>query len=75
MDEKIMNFLYQNPIYLNYIRYHPEWYKILYYTPEKMNEFIKEAKKELKLTTFDKIENFKKQLGFLESLIDYLTKK
>lgn len=75
MNKEIIDFLYQNPLFLNYLRYHPEWYKIIYYQPKRFKEFLEEAKKELKMTTFDKIENWKKQLGFFESLIDYLTKK
>ena len=45
-----MNFFYDNPIYLEYLRYHPKWYKILHYDSNMLDAFIEEAKQELHLT-------------------------
>lgn len=71
---EIMKQIYENPLILEYLRYHPEWYKILYYDKGKITDFLAEAKKALKIRTYDKIENIKNQLGFLTSLIEYIGK-
>lgn len=66
--------LYNNQAYLNYLRYHPKWYKILYYE-HNYNEFINVAKRELHLRVTDKLESFKRNLTLLKSLNSYLDKK
>lgn len=72
MDQLILKVIYQNPDYLNYLRYHPKWYLILERNPSLYKEFEKELKKELKITTYDKIENLKKQINFVNGIIKYL---
>ncbi len=69
-----MMYLYQNPEYLNYLRYHPKWYKVLYYEGN-YDEFLRYVKKELQLRLTDKMENFKRNLLMLQSLGSYLGKK
>ncbi len=72
MDQNILRVLYQNPTYLNYLRYHPKWYMILEKNPNYYKEFENELKKDLKITTYDKIENLKKQINFVNGIIKYL---
>ena len=74
MDRNIMNKIYSDQRILNYLRYNPKWYKILYYAPERLNEFLDEAKESLKIRLYDKLEEFKGQLSFLSSLIEYINK-
>lgn len=69
-----MNKIYSDQRILNYLRYNPKWYKILYYAPERLNEFLDEAKESLKIRLYDKLEEFKGQLSFLSSLIEYINK-
>ena len=68
-------FLYDNPIYLEYLRYNPRWYKILHYQPEMFDSFLQEAKEKLHLTKKDTIIEFNKKLSFVSSLMQYLAKK
>ena len=72
--EQLM-FCYQNPLYLNYLRYNPRWYKILYYNPDAFLDFIKEANTHMHLTTKDRFIGFNKKLSFVSSLLGYLAKK
>jgi hypothetical protein len=74
MDKEILYKLYSNPQILNYLRFNPEWYKILYHEPDKYKDFEKEAKSNLKITTYDKIEDIKGQIGFIQSIIEYARK-
>lgn len=68
-------YLYDNPIYLEYLRYNPRWYKILHYDPDKFSSFIEEANQKLHLTKKDTIIEFNKKLSFVSSLMQYLAKK
>ena len=70
-----MKYFYDNPIYLEYLIYHPRWYKILHYDPSMFNAFIEEANKELHLTKRDSLLEFNKKLSFVSSLMQYLAKK
>lgn len=72
MNQQILSRLYENDLYLTYLRYHPKWYVILNEHPEAYPEFEKELKVNLKLTTTDKINNFKKQVDFISGMIKYL---
>ncbi len=63
-----MDYMYKNPIYLNYLRYHPKWYKILYYDPTRLSEFIKEAQKSMNMTTSDRLKKLNSQLSFISGL-------
>ena len=72
MDINILNKIYQNELYLDYLRYHPKWYVILNDNSNLYSEFEKIVKKEYKITTYDKIENFKKKIDFINGMIKYL---
>lgn len=72
MTQEILSKLYQNDLYLTYLRYHPKWYVILNEHPEAYKDFEKEVKVNLKLTTTDKIDNFRKQVDFINGIIKYL---
>ena len=70
-----MNYFYDNPVYLEYLRYNPKWYKILYYDPDMLKDFILEANTNLHLTKRDSLLEFNKKLSFVSSLMQYLAKK
>lgn len=70
-----MKYFYDNPIHLEYLRYHPRWYKILHYEPTMLPLFIEEANRELHLTKRDSLLEFNKKLSFVSSLMQYLAKK
>ncbi len=72
MIKEVTDRLYLNEVYLNYLRYNPKWYKVLDRNPEMFKEFEKEVKVALKITLNDKINNFKKQIDFVNGLIKYL---
>ena len=70
-----MKYFYDNPIYLEYLRYHPRWYKILHYDPNMLEAFLEEANTNLHLTKRDSLLEFNKKLSFVSSLMQYLAKK
>ena len=70
-----MKFFYENPVYLEYLRYNPRWYKILYYDSTMLNDFMQEANSNLHLTKRDSLLEFNKKLSFVSSLMQYLAKK
>ena len=70
-----MNYFYNNPEYLEYLRYNPKWYKILYYEPTMLKDFIEEANISLHLTKRDTLLDFNKKLSFVSTLMQYLAKK
>ncbi len=70
-----MKYFYDNPLHLEYLRYHPRWYKILYHEPSMLSSFIEEANRELHLTKRDSLLEFNKKLSFVSSLMQYLAKK
>lgn len=72
MDNTITSKLYQNELYLNYLRYHPKWYIILERNPNMYNEFEKQLKKDLKITISDQIDKFRKHVDFINGIIKYL---
>ena len=55
-----------------YLRYHPKWYKILYYEPAYFKQFLTEAQTNLKIRTIDKLENMKNKFQLLYRLTDLL---
>ena len=72
MDLIVLNKIYENELYLDYLRYHPKWYVILNDNPFNYTEFEKIVKKEYKITSYDKIDNLKKQIDFINGMIKYL---
>ena len=75
MDKIVLNIIYNNPVYLDYLRHNPKWYPILENDPNTINDFISSLKKDLKMTTFDRIEDAKKKINFISSMINYFTEK
>ena len=72
MVNEITSKLYSNPLYLEYLRYHPNWYIILNKNPMRYSDFEKEVKIKLKLTTADKISNLQKKIEFVNGIVKYL---
>lgn len=72
MTQEILSKLYSNDLYLTYLRYHPQWYVILNEHQEAYKDFEKEVKVNLKLTTYDKIDNLRKQVDFINGIMKYL---
>lgn len=63
-----MSYLYEHNELLMYLRYHPKWYKILYYDPSLFQSFLNEAKTHLKIRTVDKLDSFNNKFKMLISL-------
>ena len=61
--------LKSNPNYIDYIHQNSFWYKILTRNPEKMNDFIKEVKKNYKLRNTDRILNTLDMIELFENII------
>lgn len=74
INSEILSYIYENPAILEYLRYHASWYKILYYEPNRFNEFVNEAKAELKITFQDRVHQFQNQVNLVSSLVDYMKK-
>jgi len=74
MRRELMEKIYENPEILDYLRHHPKWYYFLDSDEKNFTVFMNTAKKELKVTTYDKLEKIKKQVNFASSMIDYFTK-
>ncbi|MFA7436542.1 MAG: YlbE-like family protein [Bacilli bacterium] len=73
MHDEVINKLYANEQYLNYLRYHPKWYYYLDLDPKYFDEFERVVKKALKITTYDKLESIKKQVNFASSMVKYFS--
>lgn len=74
MDRKILNKIYENEQYLEYLRYHPKWYYYLDSNAENFKIFEETVKKEYKITTYDKLDKLKGNIGFVSSLLNYFSK-
>ncbi len=72
MVYSILEKIYANDVYLNYLRYNPKWYGPLNQNPKSFVDFEKEVKHNLKLTTADKIDNLKKQIDFINGMLKYI---
>ncbi len=73
MRDEIIEKLYNNEQYLNYLRRHPKWYYYLDLDPKYFSEFERVVKKALKITTYDKLEAIKKQVNFAGAMIKYFS--
>ena len=71
MVKSVLDKIYSSEIYTNYLRYNPKWYIYLYQDPLTINDFEKEVKTKLKMTSSDKIANLKKQIDFINGMIKY----
>ena len=54
----------------NYIKYHSYWYRELSRNPERIIDMENDMKKEYKLTTADKIEQFGNKLKVIRTFMD-----
>ena len=75
MRDDILEKLYSNPVYLDYLRNHPKWYYYLEQNPENFFVFEKTLKEELKITTYDKLENIRKQINTISKFMEYFKNK
>lgn len=73
MVKSILDKIYANEIYTNYLRYNPKWYIYLNDNPMTFKDFEKEVKTNLKMTSRDKLENLNKQINFINGMIKYIT--
>ena len=69
--KSVLDKIYSSEIYTNYLRYNPKWYIYLNQDPLTINDFEKEVKTNLKMTSSDKIANLKKQIDFINGMIKY----
>ncbi len=74
MSDEVLNKIYSNSYYLEYLRRHPKWYYYLDLDPKYFQEFERVVKKESKTTTYDKLESLKNQINFASSMINYFRK-
>ena len=74
MREDLIKKIYDNDMYLYYLRYNPKWYQYLDQDPNNFDMFEKVVKKEYKLTTSDKLEKFKNQINFASAFLKYISK-
>lgn len=74
MIKNIMERIYQNPDVLDYLRHHPKWYYYLDQNEKNYDVFLNTVKKDLKVTTYDKLEKIKNQVNFASSMLEYFTK-
>lgn len=71
MTSALLSKIYSNPLYLEYLRYHPNWYVILNNDENMYKEFEKEIKVAYKITAYDRIESLKKQVDFVNGMLKY----
>ena len=71
MVKSVLDKIYSSEIYTNYLGYNPKWYIYLNQDPLTINDFEKEVKTNLKMTSSDKIANLKKQIDFINGMIKY----
>lgn len=69
-----MDYLYSKPVLLSYLRFHPRWYKILYYSPSSFKAFLDEANLNLGLRPQDKLNNVKNRFDMFYSVANLLLK-
>ncbi len=75
MRDDILEKLYSNPVYLDYLRNHPKWYYYLEENPSNYSIFERKVKEDLKITTYDKLERAKKQITTISKFIEYFKLK
>ena len=71
MVKSVLDKIYSSAMETNYLRYNPKWYIYLNQDPLTINDFEKEVKTTLKMTSSDKIANLKKQIDFINGMIKY----
>ncbi len=58
-----------NPNYINYLRQNSYWYKILNRHPEKLKDFIEEAKTYYGLRPTDRLERAVETISLLQNIL------
>ena len=58
-----------NPLYLEYIRYNSNWYKLLNRNPLLIKKFEEEVKKYYKLRASDKIKNAMETFSLIQNML------
>ena len=58
-----------NPNYINYVRQNSYWYKILNRHPEKLKDFIEEAKTYYGLRPTDRLERAVETISLLQNIL------
>lgn len=71
MDKDILYRIYEKKEYLEYLRYHPKWYKYLTDDRNNFKVFVNLVKKQYNITTYEKLEDVKTKFNFVQSLINY----
>lgn len=61
--------LKSNPNYINYLRQNSYWYKILNRHPEKVKDFIEEAKTYYGLRPTDRLERAVETISLLQNIL------
>lgn len=74
MNKTVMEKIYQDRRYLDYLRNNPAWYKILHYSPNQVDNFINEVKGFYKIRLEDKLATWQNNIGFIQSIIEYIKK-
>jgi hypothetical protein len=74
LRDEIMKKIYDNEQYLDFLRRNPKWYYYLDQDPKNYKLFEENAKKVLRLTSYDKLDRLKKQVSFASAMINYFTK-
>ena len=69
MRHALFNEIMNNVDYLQYIRMHPKWYKLLYRHPYMMKDFVNEYKVENKLTIGDKLDRMSLLIQMVEMMM------
>lgn len=62
----------QNQLLYEYLKYHSYWYKIILNNESSIDTMIDEMKKELKLTTSDKLDDLKNKIEIISSFLSIL---
>ena len=65
-------FLKSNEQYLNYLRTHSYWYKILNRSPESFNSFVEKVKEDYHLRPIDRINKTIDTIDMVSSIISSL---
>ena len=71
IDKNILDKIYNNKYYLEYLRNNPKWYYYLDEEPRNFKVFEENVKKEYKITVPDKLEKVKDRINFVSSIINY----
>lgn len=74
MDRTILEKIYNNDYYLEFLRNNPKWYYYLDSDPKNFKIFEDKVKRQYKITSYDKLEKIKGKINFVNSMVSYFTK-